>query len=471
MMTATNESAAKILVVDDDPSILAVVHRLLRHSHLEVLEARCATEALALLQKQAVSVVLTDYMMPAMNGIDLLILVRERWPGTVGILMTASSDVQVAADAVNRHLISFFLPKPWDNGRFVDLIGQAVRLNAGAPAPAAPSSLAEALAAAAESAPVDDAEDVSEDAPQTLGRYELLEHLAEGGMANIYRARLRGSDGFEKALVVKKILPHLVSDRAFVERMQDEARLMVQLAHGNIVSVFDFAQTQGEYYLVMEYVDGMSLNQLLERPGDVQQPLPVAVASYIACQIGQALDYLHGKKDGNGRLLGIVHRDINPNNVLLSTDGAVKITDFGIAHSSGRLSQTRSGMVVGTVYYMSPEQLCGKPVDGRADLYSLGAVLYQMVTGQPPYTGYTYEEVGTAAVSGRYRPARQLNALVDRQLSEIIDRVLNRSPDKRFQSAAELCRALEEHQLRSRQHAGASDLAQLVVAKRLMKAS
>ena len=473
MITATDGSPAKILVVDDDPSILAVVHRLLRHSHLDVLEAKCATEALALLQKQAVSVVITDYMMPAMNGIDLLILVRERWPGTVGILMTASSDMQIAADAVNRHLISFFVPKPWDNGKFVDLVGQAVRLNTVAPSPAGPSSLVEALTAAAAAAPVEDTEDSGEDAdgPQTLGRYELLEHLAEGGMADIYRARLRGSDGFEKALVVKKILPHLVSDRGFVERMQDEARLMVQLDHGNIVSVFDFAQTHGEYYLVMEYVDGMSLNQLLERPGDVQKPLPVAVASYVACQIGQALDYLHSKMDRNGRLLGIEHRDINPNNVLLSTDGAVKITDFGIAHSTGRLSQTRSGMVVGTVYYMSPEQLCGKPVDGRADIYSLGAVLYQMVTGQPPFIGYTYEEVGTAVVSGRYRPARTLNEAVDRQLSEIIDRALSRSPDKRFQSAAEFCRALEEHRLRTRQHASAGDLAPLVVGKRRARAS
>jgi serine/threonine-protein kinase len=439
-------SNTRVLIVDDDPAILSSINRLLHGCDCQLLMAKSATEALAVLRQQEIAVVIADYMMPNMNGMELLILVREKWPDTVGIMMTASDDVRVAAEAVNRQLVRYFVPKPWKSKEFVGLIRSAVRDYQQARISQTPS--AETRAAAQEVG--------------RLGNYRLVEHLATGGMADVYRASLLGADGFEKNLVVKKLLPHLSSDETCVRMFRDEALLMAGLNHGNIISVLDFGQIGGEYYLVMEYVDGITLRQLLDEPAACPNPLPVPLAGFIVQQVCQGLDYLHNKIDSTGSPMRIVHRDTKPANILVSLEGVVKIADFGIARSTGRIPDTQVGTIKGTLPYMSAEQLRGNPLDHRSDLFSLGVVLYELTTGRLPFSGSTADELLASINRGSYEPPWQVNPEVDRALSMVIKRALGKSPRTRFQTAMEMYAALSEYLRMIGIHYGPSDLSRLV---------
>lgn len=226
-------------------------------------------------------------------------------------------------------------------------------------------------------------------APVVLGRYTLLDRIAMGGMGEVYLARGGGAQGLHKQLVIKKILPHLASDPAFVQRFLDEARLVVGLSHSNIVQVFDVGEAGGEYFLAMEHVDGCDLRELLRRARASHAAVPMELALFIASEICEGLGYVHSLRDPDGRRRGIIHRDVSPSNVLVSRSGEVKLTDFGVAKARSKTSRSVTGSVHGKFQYMSPEQAAGNELDARSDLFALGTVLYEMLAGKRPFEGAT----------------------------------------------------------------------------------
>lgn len=280
---------------------------------------------------------------------------------------------------------------------------------------------------------------MSEASVTPFGKYELLEPLGSGGMAVVYRARYTVGPGISKSVVIKRVLGNYSEDPAFVEMFIHEARISVGMSHGNIVQVFDFGQVEGEYFLAMELVDGHPLSRVLKRAkakGLVQLPAPLAVS--IAIEMCKGLHHAHALTDEQGQPLGVVHRDVSPENVLISYGGEVKITDFGIAKAelAGR-PVTEAGKVKGKYLYVSPEQAQGQALDARSDLYAVGVVLYRMLCGRLPIEGNEVE-VMTRIVRGQLTPALQLNPGLDAELVHILMRALATSKEARHQSAEEL---------------------------------
>ena len=215
---------------------------------------------------------------------------------------------------------------------------------------------------------------------EQFGKYELIEKIATGGMAEVYRARSRGVAGFEKILVIKKILPHLARDREFRELFIDEARIAVQLIHVNIVQVFDLGEIDENYFMAMEFVQGLDLSRLLSRARSIG-PFPIPLALFIISEVLKALQFAHHRSDEEGKFLNIVHCDISPQNILISSSGEVKLTDFGISRAAFQLEEQHQ-VIRGKYAYMAPEQVEGKALDGRTDLFALTIVLFESLTGR-----------------------------------------------------------------------------------------
>ena len=302
----------------------------------------------------------------------------------------------------------------------------------------------------------------NENLPREFGKYHLIEAIAAGGMAELFRAKLYGAGGFEKDLAIKKVLPQLARDEAFVQMFMDEAMITVTLSHGNIVSVIDFGELDGEYYLVMEYVDGVNLQNLIKKCQEVNDPVPVPIACYTALNICRGLDYAHRKVGPDGKPLQIVHRDVSPQNILLSFEGGVKIVDFGIARAASRITSTQAGVVKGKVAYMSPEQLTGQAVDNRSDIFSVGIILYEMLTNRRPFEGGTPQETMAQISRGAFEKPQKLNKKVDKKLTAVIKKSLERNPKKRYKTAGEMATALSDYIYRVGQHADASTLASFI---------
>ncbi len=229
--------------------------------------------------------------------------------------------------------------------------------------------------------------------PKPFGRYVLLEKLAVGGMAEIYKAKTYGVDGFEKQLAIKRILPHCAADNEFIRMLVDEAKLTVLLSHANIVQVYDLGKVGDDYFISMEFISGTNLREVVTRLRDSQEKIPEEIAVYVMSEVCKGLDYAHRKTDTQGNPLNIVHRDISPQNILISFEGEVKIVDFGIAKAAMNVSHTMAGILKGKVAYMSPEQALGKPIDHRTDIFSAGVLLYEMLTGDKLFSGETQFEV------------------------------------------------------------------------------
>jgi len=227
---------------------------------------------------------------------------------------------------------------------------------------------------------------------QPYGEYYLTKRIAYGGMAELFRARRRtGVEGFEKILAIKKILPHLSSDRDFITMFINEAKIAAQLSHENIVQIFDFGKFEESYYLAMEYVWGNSLKAIQTKAQE--QGLPLNLALYTISRACMGLDYAHRKKGTGSETLDIVHRDISPQNILVSYEGEVKLVDFGIAKAAFQSAETKSGVFKGKIPYMSPEQVMGGHIDRRSDIFSLGIVLYELLTGQRLFQGVSEFEI------------------------------------------------------------------------------
>ncbi|HZI08942.1 MAG TPA: protein kinase [Myxococcus sp.] len=274
-----------------------------------------------------------------------------------------------------------------------------------------------------------------------IGKYVIRRKLAEGGMAEIYLCTARGPEGFEKEVVIKRVRAFLASDPEFVGMFIAEARLASRLNHANVVQIFDFDKHEDTYYLAMEYVRGCSLWELRKRCKELMVPVPPMLVAHIGAEVARGLHYAHRLRV-NGQPLDLVHRDVTPHNVLLAYEGAVKLTDFGIAKAGNRLTQP--GVLKGKFAYMSPEQARGEPVDARTDVFALGVVLWEMLTGGRLFDGDSEVAVLRAVQQSAIPPPARLNPDVPADLDAAIVRALEREPSARFQTAGELERALAQ---------------------------
>lgn len=278
---------------------------------------------------------------------------------------------------------------------------------------------------------------------ERFGQYKLLEKIAAGGMAEVWKARMRGVEGFQKTVAIKKILSHMTDNSEFVGMFIDEAKLAAQLSHPNIVHIYDLGKIGRDYYIAMEFVDGKDLRSLMNAGRRKGVRMPLGLALFIAARLASALDYAHRKRDFEDQDMGLVHRDVSPQNVLLSLEGDVKLCDFGIAKAVSKAGQTQMGALKGKLQYMSPEQAWGRAVDARSDLFSLGAVLYEMLTGERLFTGDTEISVLESVRQGQIRSTRQTDPSIPVEVDEIVARALAYDPQSRFASAGEMKHRIE----------------------------
>src|SRR5262245_46390766 len=270
----------------------------------------------------------------------------------------------------------------------------------------------------------------------TIGRYTIVERIGQGGMAEIFSAVTTGENNFRRPVVIKRLRPELSIDANAVAQFCDEANLLAQLHHPNIVAVHDFGRSQGHYFLAEEYVVGRDLGRLIERRFDsARRPPPVEVIAFIAVELLKALEYAHGLSNEMGRPLGIVHRDVSPENLMLSARGEVKLLDFGVVKAEGRVTRTETGVVKGNVTYMAPEQARGLDVDSRADLFSLALVLFTFATGRPLYVADTTYGLLMKAGAGPGIEDRAAIAALPRPLASVIDRATATRIEDRYQNA------------------------------------
>jgi serine/threonine-protein kinase len=297
----------------------------------------------------------------------------------------------------------------------------------------------------------------------TVGKYQLLRKLASGGMAEVYLAKAAGPQGFEKTLVVKRVLPHLAEDPTFVEMFFSEARLAALLNHPNVVQIFDFGESEGAYFLAMEYIDGLNLRTLCKRAHAAGMLLPVQLCAKLLSHVCEGLAYAHTFVDpGTGEPLRLVHRDISPDNILVSAHGAVKVVDFGIAKAANQLHRTRTGIVKGKIAYMPPEQIQNKPLDARADIFALGVVLYELLSGQKPFEATSEVGMMQAILYQPPVPVGERRADVPETVRNILGRALAKERDERYGSCRELQADLERYLHTAGEPVGAWHIAQLV---------
>jgi len=274
------------------------------------------------------------------------------------------------------------------------------------------------------------------------GPYLLLRRVAVGGMAEVFMAKQGGIGDFEKVVAVKRLLPHMARDQELVEMFIHEAKVVAVLSHPHIVQIFGLGKISGGYYIAMEYVHGRDLRTIRQRAEERGVGVPMDIAVFIGARIASALAYAHQKTDDGGRPLRIIHRDVSPQNILVSYDGCVKLTDFGIARAVTRASATVHGLLRGKLAYMSPEQAHGKS-SLRSDIFSIGAVLYELLTGQRPIQGDSEKTLLQALRSPSIFSARSLNPRIPESLDQVLTRALSPDPDQRFHDALHLQRALE----------------------------
>ncbi|MDY0003073.1 MAG: protein kinase, partial [Polyangia bacterium] len=297
---------------------------------------------------------------------------------------------------------------------------------------------------------------------EVYGKYRLMERIASGGMAEVYKAVAMGEAGFEKPVAIKLLHRQFSDDEDLVAMLQDEARLCSLLHHGNITQVLDLGRVEDTYYIAMEYVNGKDLFNLLRKASQTGLALLLPGALFIACEMLAGLDYAHRKRDDDGRLLGIIHRDISPQNVLITWDGEVKIIDFGIAKARTSTHKTQAGIIKGKFRYMSPEQARGEPIDHRADIFATGVVLYEMILGRPHAAGATDREILIKIQSGRFeRLGHQVSGLPP-ELEEMVHRALATTPESRWPSARAFRTALMTYQRASRLAYSRDDLSEYI---------
>ncbi|MFZ5889528.1 MAG: serine/threonine-protein kinase [Myxococcota bacterium] len=291
------------------------------------------------------------------------------------------------------------------------------------------------------------ADSTSIPAGQSHGSYELVESLASGGMGSVHLAVQRGARGFARIIAIKRIHPHLMQNQKFCEMFIDEARIASRINHGSVCRIFDFGEDPDGYFIAMEYLAGEPLSRVLravqERPELARSPRYPLIVARIVAGVAEGLHAAHSLCDDHGEPLGVVHRDVSPQNLFVLYDGTVRVTDFGIAQARQRLHHTHGGLLKGKLSYMAPEQIERKPLDARADLWSLGAVLWEALTMRRLFRGSSEAETLMRVMSKPVPPPSTLNPNVSPALDAIVRRALTRNPAARYGSARELARDLE----------------------------
>lgn len=274
--------------------------------------------------------------------------------------------------------------------------------------------------------------------PIPFGKYYLLERINVGGMAEVFKAKTVGVEGFERIVALKRILPSIAEDEEFITMFIDEAKIAVQLQHANIAQIFDLGKVDDSYFIALEYVNGRDLRGIFDELRKRSERMPMPQVCYFIMQLCEGLDYAHNKRDAQGRELNLVHRDVSPQNVLLGYDGEVKLIDFGIAKAAGKASKTQAGILKGKFGYMSPEQVRGLPIDRRSDIFALGIVLYEMLTGERLFIGEsdfsTLEKVRNVEII----PPSSFNAEIPEKLERIVLKTLEKNVEDRYQNAIDL---------------------------------
>jgi serine/threonine protein kinase len=282
--------------------------------------------------------------------------------------------------------------------------------------------------------------------PHRFGRYIIVDPIAVGGMAEIYRARLAAAkEGPDRIIVIKKVIANLQSNQEFLQMFEEEIKITVGLTHPNIIQIYDYGQTDEQYFMAMEYVEGKNLRQFVKRLADMKSMFSIDMSAHIISQVCHALAYAHAYKDRmSGQPLGIVHRDISPQNVMISYDGAVKLFDFGIAKAKSASEATRAGVIKGKPSYLSPEQINGEELDGRCDIFALGIVLWELLTAKRLFVAETDMGVLRLIQSAKIEPPSTFNPAVPAALDAIVLKSLHRERTKRYQGAEEFQRDLHK---------------------------
>ena len=279
--------------------------------------------------------------------------------------------------------------------------------------------------------------------PTQFGKYQLLDKIATGGMAELFRAKLTGAQGFEKLIAIKKILPNLSEEENLVTSFIDEAKLAALLHHENIVQIYDFGNMDNEYFIAMEFLFGKDLRTIRKTAKQRDLPLGMENILYIVSRICAGLDYSHNLKDLQGQPLNIIHRDINPQNILVTYEGQVKIIDYGIAKAASQNNKTRENLIKGKLAYMSPEQANGQTIDHRSDIFSTGIILYELLAVRRMFEGETMHVLSLVR-DAHYDPPEQVIPDLPAKLNQILSRALAKDPDERYQSASEMLADVEE---------------------------
>ncbi len=278
--------------------------------------------------------------------------------------------------------------------------------------------------------------------PKDFGPYRLLKQIAMGGMAEIVLAKTMGFGGFEKLLALKMIHPKFSQDEHFINMLIEEAKICVELDHVNIGQVFDLGKLGETYFISMEFIEGADIFRIMRRASQIDYEVPIETCVHIGQEVCAGLEYAHNRPDSEGRPLRIVHRDISPQNVLVSNAGEVKIVDFGIAKASVRAQETEVGVIKGKYYYMSPEQAWGDPIDHRTDIFSAGIIVYEMLTGQMLYLEENIEVLLDRVRKADIAPPSTLRREIPSELDGIVMRALSKHSDDRYATAQEFAHAL-----------------------------
>ena len=272
----------------------------------------------------------------------------------------------------------------------------------------------------------------------------LLDRISVGGMAEVFKAKSYGVEGFEKIIAIKRILPTMGEDRDFIKMFIDEAKIAGQLAHANICQIFELGRIDGSHFIAMEYIWGKDLLQIQNRIRKLKKLMSIPMACFTIAKVLEGLDYAHRKRDPLGRPLEIVHRDCSPQNVLVSYEGEVKVIDFGIAKATSRNSRTMAGVLKGKFGYMSPEQVRGLPLDRRSDIFALGTMLYECLTGERLFQGETDFSTLEKVRNVDVQPPRALNPNIPEQVERIILKALAKDVDDRYQWCSEMLADLQQ---------------------------
>ncbi|MBN2713692.1 MAG: serine/threonine protein kinase [Planctomycetes bacterium] len=275
--------------------------------------------------------------------------------------------------------------------------------------------------------------------------YKFTRKVAAGGMGSVYAAQQQGVEGFEKTVAIKTILPKYTDNTEFVDMFIGEAKLVANLVHPNIVQIYQLGEYDKGFYIAMEYIDGINLEQFLMRHKQLGKDVPVEIGTFIISRICRGLEYAHNKRDENGHLLGIVHRDVSPKNIMITSEGEVKLTDFGVAKARNYMEQEEGEVLMGKVEYMSPEQASYQVTDARSDLFSLGIVYYELLTGQNIFETDDVFEILERVKSAPIPKPDIYRSDLPEDVVGIIMQMLERKPEKRYQTSGEAGYALEYH--------------------------